>query len=313
MTLIGEVPQTVSSRKGESLSKYFPSTLGSYWVYEDQNGNEFKRSIIKNKTDSPVDKVDYVFSYEPELETWADFNRFVQPGLFDVGPEWVTFFISDEIEKAVKERLTKEMEIFAKTSKKVIERNTPPDAQITLDINFDVEVDAQDSFHFLPISVAVTSSDKKNKRAWRTTTINAKIKMKIEMQGIPDFQEAADIPESVLHFTILETGKIIGTETVQIAAGTYKDCLKIGYKTETKMTESQTSEPSNPPGETATTLWLAPNIGIVKFYQETEKIFLKSISEKDMAKEAGTDNQVSDFNAKTVRTLELKKYKINSD
>ena len=29
--------------------QYFPNTLGSYWVYEDQDGNELTRRVIEDK------------------------------------------------------------------------------------------------------------------------------------------------------------------------------------------------------------------------------------------------------------------------
>jgi hypothetical protein len=56
----------------------------------------------------------------------------------------------------------------------------------------------------------------------------------------------------------------------------------------------------NPAGESVTTLWIAPNVGIVKFHQKAEDILLKVMP-------------LPLLNASTtVRTLELKKYEVKS-
>jgi len=61
------------------------------------------------------------------------------------------------------------------------------------------------------------------------------------------------------------------------------------------------SSGSNVPeaGESVTTLWLAPNVGIVKFHQE---------SHTPIMLEFGNDEPTTE-----VKTLELKKYEIKSD
>ena len=71
----------------------------------------------------------------------------------------------------------------------------------------------------------------------------------------------------------------MGRENVKTPAGTFEDCLKIEYRTETEVAAVPSPETgSDPPGESITTLWVAPNIGIVKFHQKAEDIFLKTIS-----------------------------------
>ena len=74
--------------------------------------------------------------------------------------------------------------------------------------------------------------------------------------------------------------------------------MKIEYRTESELLLSPPSE-TDPPGESVTTLWLAPNVGIVKFHQEAEGMF---------------SNTIPGFKSSpTVMTLELTKYKIESD
>ncbi|MDE0015985.1 MAG: hypothetical protein OXU51_07360 [Candidatus Poribacteria bacterium] len=98
-------------------------------------------------------------------------------------------------------------------------------------------------------------------------------------------------------------GKILGTETVETQAGTFEDCLKIEYRTATTMEVSPLEQHStnDPPGESVTILWLAPNVGIVKFHQEAEDILLKTIP-------------APEFQSSTaVKTFELTKYEIKSE
>ena len=64
------------------------------------------------------------------------------------------------------------------------------------------------------------------------------------------------------------------TETVETPAGTFDDCLIIEYQTNesTEMTISMAGperpEPKEQEGTILTTIWLDPNVGIVKFRHE---------------------------------------------
>ena len=259
---------------------YFPHVLGSYWVYEDQDGNELTRRVIKNKD---IDGETYhAFSYEPALEDWADYDYHIHPHLYQVGEEQITFWVGDDVEKAVKARLTKEVETFGKIH------------EANFDLLYDIEVEAQDPFYVLPTSV--TSNEK-----WNATQIKAKVTM------TPDPPQ--DPEEIIPEFTIVETGKVLGTENVETPVGTFEDCLKIEYRTATEVTifpydangvAHDRSGDSNPPGESVTTLWVAPNVGIVKFHQEAEDILLTVITHSQV--KAST----------TVKTLELKRYEVKA-
>ena len=263
----------------ERTDTYFPHTLGSYWVYEDQDGNELTRRIIENKD---IDGETYhSFSYEPTFEDWADYDYHIHPHLYQVGEERITFWVGDNVEKAVKARLTKEVETFGK----ILEKN--------FDLLYDIEVEAQDRFYVLPTSV--TFNEK-----WDTAQIKAKVTM------TPDPPQ--DPEETICEFTIVETGKVLGTENVETPAGTFEDCLKIEYRTATEVAilmsrasgelHPPDEEESNPPGESITTLWVAPNVGIVKFHQKAGDILLTVITHSQV--KAST----------TVKTLELKRYEV---
>ena len=262
-------------------TQYFPETLGSYWVYEDQDGNELTRRVVEGK--EIAGEMYHAFSYEPVLEDSANYDHHIHPNFYQIGKEKVTFLVGDEVEKSVKVRLTEEMKAFLK----ILEKMGAPFTML-----YKVEVEAQDPFYVLPIPV--TFNEK-----WKATQIKAKI----TMQPVPP----QDPPKATIEFTIVETGTVVGTENVETPAGTFKDCLKIEYRTET---EIEVSSPelgfgSGTPGESFTTLWVAPNIGIVKFHQKAEDIFLKSFA-MPPGFEAPSPVRSPELN------LELKRYEVKT-
>ena len=260
--------------------QYFPNTLGSYWVYEDQDGNELTRRAIEDKE---IDGETYhAFNYEPALEDWADHDYHIHPNFYQIGEEKVTFLVGDEVEKAVKTHFTKEMAAFLT----ILEKMGAPFIML-----YDLEIEAQNQFHALPTPVPFNEK-------WNATQIKAKI----TFRPIPP----QDPPEVTIEFTIVETGTVVGMETVETPAGTFENCLKIEYRTETGVTvSSPEAEADDPPGESFTTLWVAPNIGIVKFHQKAEDILLKTIS---MPPEVESPPPVRSPEL----SLELKRYEVKS-
>ena len=257
----------------ERTEAYFAHVPGSYWVYEDQDGNELTRSAVEKKE---IEGETYSsFNYEPALEDWIDYDYHIHPNFYQIGEERVTFLVGEEAQKAVKARLTKEMETFIKMGKQM---------NPNINILYQVKVEIQDPFYVLPTSVTINE-------AWEATQIKAKI----TMTPFPP----QDPEEIIVEFTIVETGKVLGTEKVETPAGTFENCLKIEYRTATGVTTFPPQD-ENPPGESVTTLWVAPNVGMVKFHQKTEDILLKVVPLPEL--EAST----------TVKTLELKKYEIKS-
>ena len=273
IVLMGDEPETI---------QYFPGTLGSYWVYVDQDGNELTRRAVEGE--EIAGKMYLAFDYEPALKNRIDYDYHIHPYLYQVGEEWVTFLVGDEAKKAVQARLAKEMGTFLE----MMEAAAPPGAEAGFNLLYEIKVEAQDLFYALQTSV---SSDEK----WDATQIKAKLTMAPDPpQGDPE--------EVMFEFTIVEKGKVLGTEDVETSAGTFEGCLKIEYRTQTKVVLSppEAGEGINPPGESVTTLWVAPNVGIVKFHQKAEDILLKTIPMPQIR------------TSTTVKTLELKKYEIKS-
>ncbi len=234
----------------ETAEKYFPSTLGSYWIYEDQDENELKRTVIEGEEIAGI--IYNAFSYEPELKDWINYMRFMRPELFNVNDKGITFSVKEGVEKAVKARLNKEMDfLFDALLQEGFPSNSKP--------NFNITAEAEHNMQLL-----LTPLD--TNEEWDVLTIKANIEAfeNGESQGTVDY-------------TIVETGIILGTEKVETAAGTYEDCLKVKYKTETTVTMDSIDDDMNSPGETVTTVWFAPNVGIVKIHQKVGNRFLDMI------------------------------------
>ncbi|MDE0484471.1 MAG: hypothetical protein OXI67_17975 [Candidatus Poribacteria bacterium] len=264
----------------DSVKRYFPTTLGSYWVYVDDDKNELTRHAVEGE--EIAGETYHAFSYEPELEELFYFSRYIHPTLYQVNEKGITFVFEDEIEKALKTRLSKEMELL----RGILELDDPDEANFT----FTIDAKAQDHFYLLPTPVTLNEE-------WDVNEIKATLTIQIE-------EENEDLS---IDFTILETGIVLGTETVKTSAGTFEDCLKVEYRTETTAEEDSVFSPeeNNPPGETVTTVWFAPNVGIVKLHQISGYIFL------DMIPDDADLPIVIPPNKK--KTLELKNYEIKPD
>ena len=244
----------------DSTSKYFPGVLDSFWIYEDQDGNEFTRTAVEGEEIG--DDLYSAFSYEPELEDWSNYSCVLQPSLY-IYDGGIILAVSDDIEKALKARIKSETDVFVE----LIMANAPPGANFDIDIKAEVE----DDFLLLPDSVDINEE-------WESS----KTKIVLAMQANDPDMAAPEIITFI--FDIVETGKVIDTETVEVPAGTYEDCLKVEYRTETTLTVLPDEIPDDqidPPGETVTTVWFASDVGMVKYHQEREHIFLEVIPDDE--------------------------------
>ena len=265
----------------EWATYYFPNQLGSSWVYKDQDGNEITRSAIAAEE---IDGETYqAFSYEPAIEDWEKYHYPVHPFLYQVSDEWVAFYVGDDIEAATKSILTKKLDETIALMRQQTAEQLPPG--VTMDIDYTVQPKAQDYFYLFPTPVTYNEE-------WVAMELNVKVDMALDIQGSP-----VPIPEELKNISsttkIVETGNITGTETVETEAGTFEKCLVIEYRTKTTAHTDLSPEfkqliPEQQTNESVTTLWLAPNVGIVKFKSEQEQ----------------TDEVV---------TLELINYEIKSD
>ena len=255
---------TTMSIGNEWANYYFPDIVGSYWTYEDEDGNELTRYAIEPEE---IDGETYrAFSYEPALEDWADFEYYVQPYYYQVGDDWVAFFVGAEVENALKASITRQMEEALPSIREQMFRSAPEELAISIDLSYDVETESQDYFYLLPTPAT-------HNEEWTALELNVTVTLTIDIQG--DSMKIPGGPPTIkTHSSIIEIGKVTGTETVETPAGVFEECLIIEYRTDeiTQVTASmpgaEQQAPEKQEGTTVTTLWLAPNVGIVKFRHE---------------------------------------------
>ena len=268
-------------RGNEWANYYFPDKFDSFWVYEDQNKNELTRYAVEEEE---FDGVMYrAFNYEPQLEDWAEFNYLIQPYYYLVDENWVTFLINKEYGNTIKESFEKKMEEVDAMLEEQLPALPPG---ISIDISSTVEVDVQDYVYFLPTPATFNEE-------WTAMKIQIDITTKFEVESdnpAAQVQVSEQESESKISLTIIETGVVIGTETVETEAGTFEECLKIEFhrdleEEEEGMIGDDASEEAiqhlsegDPEAlefmefqfqaqaveKTVTQVWLAPKVGIVK-------------------------------------------------
>lgn len=286
----------------EWTNHYFPDTVGSYWTYQDQDGNALTRHAVEPEE---IDGETYqAFSYDPPLENWEDFEHYVQPYLYRVSDEWVAFFAGSEIENAFKAVKDKQMaEMISLTREQIRQESAVAGLfdDISVEIDYDVTVESQDYFYLLPTAAAFNEE-------WTALESNISMSMTTEFKGMPEIPGVPTKYTINTYTTLVETGYVAGTETIETPAGTFEDCLRIEYRTDASikivLPEEMalfegTTEPEHQEQKdvSLTTLWLAPNVGIVKFVHNHQL----SEEEKELGLEPPRE-----------RTLELTGYEIKS-
>ncbi len=266
---------SVVTTANDTLTAFFPTTEGSFWVYGDREGNEFTRTSTEQK--NIAGEIFHTFSYEPAIEGWEKYNYLLHPFMYQVDTEWIRFYVENEIESTIKSKLKKRLDEIAAELRQKYTDQLPPG--ISLDVDYTIEPTAQDTLYFLPSTL-------NNREKWITTQVSVRIQISMNIKGTE-----INIPEAnkslSLTMKISETGERIGKESVKTAVGTFENCLKIEYRTKTtssKNTESDIQQEltDQSPKDKITTIWLAPNVGIVKLMssivdsEEVETVELKS-------------------------------------
>ena len=244
---------SVTLMGNEWANYYFPDKVGSYWTYEDQDGNELTRYAIDPED---IDGETYrAFSYDPPLEDWADFEHYIHPYFYQVSDDWVAYFVGTEIENGLKANTARAMEDLLP----IMREQTFGEAA---DLSYDIEVESADYFYLLPTPITYNEE-------WTALELNVELTLTVDVQGAP-----GGPPNIKTHSTVVETGVVTGTETVETSAGTFEDCLIVKYQTDETVQVSisipgvEPQPPEEREATTVTTLWLAPNVGIVKFSHE---------------------------------------------
>lgn len=285
------------------VESIFPVDIGSYWLYTDQDGNELIRRVSDDKE---IDGKKFKsFEYQPKQSSELDLQPLIHATLFEIDNVKVFFHLSNEFEIALKNRLKKEMDIYIQLAKSSFEEIYPPESGITVDIKYEIDVKPEKELTILDILIPVRDE-------WVVSTLVIKIKIIQDIQGLPDFGDAIDNPESVITLKITQTAKKLGPYNVVTPAGEFDRCSKIEYKTKTEVKSDNILTPELKAGETVTTIWFAEHVGIVKIHQESYKVFLNIFAESEMVKNTKLEFDTKEITSPTIRTLELKKYKIES-
>ena len=252
LLIFGVSPALIAEK---AVNDYFPRTSGSFWVYEDQDGNRLTRRAVEEKT---IEGETYhAFDYEPAVEDWTDYEHYVHPNFYQIRKDGIVFFVGDEVEKAFEARLRKGMDADIKEQQGI---STTSGA--SADFSYAIEVDAQKDFYLLPTPVVFD-------KEWTAMRISGSITLKLKIQS-PDFQIPGGDRANAIPIALVEKGKVVDTETVKTPAGTFEDCMKIEYWMEDDREASKKAETAKPTSSDVSdieksTLWLAPNVGIVKF------------------------------------------------
>ena len=167
LLLIFGVPATLIANNGSN--DYFPHTLGSFWVYEDQDGNKLTRRAVEKKT---IEGETYhAFSYEPTSEDWTDYEHYVHPNFYQIRKDGIAFFVGDKVEKAFEAKLRRDMDADIKKQQGI---STSPG--VSADFSYEIEVEAKDDFYLLPTPVVFD-------KAWTATQISGSMTLKLEIQS----------------------------------------------------------------------------------------------------------------------------------
>ena len=249
----------------ETVNSYYPTTPGSYWVYKNQDGKELTRYAV---ADEHRDGNAYhAFQYTPKVEEWAFYVYQTHPYLYTVNKNGVASFVRKEGETALKRRLGKQLDIVIPQFKRAIGSKLP---EVVLDVTYNLNVEMSDNFLLLPASIGYNKKWDAMKTEI-TTTLTFEERKK-SGKGKPETSVAKK------HAVLKETGIIKGTETVKTPAGTFKDCLRIEFENKqvsSRSTKSELASFQMTHPKVLTTLWLAPDVGIVK-WEHTPEVSKKS-------------------------------------
>ncbi len=209
---------------------YYPDTIGSRWVYRNPSGFEWAREVTGKRAIG--DQVYHVFSYNPPLED-PEFDFLTTPS-YRVTRNYVQFFVGGEINQSVRKNLSENLEeLFAESG----------------DVKVNVNAAAKNNLTFFRIPPAPGQK-------WDV--------LNMRISGSVIFR---DLGNQRLNFEInwVITGMVVRREKVETVAGTFPDSFKVQYSTKVTTTAEGEEDSTT---EELETVWLAPEVGMVKI--ETE-------------------------------------------
>lgn len=232
-----ETDETVVTPTEEKrVPSYYPDAIGNRWVYREANGFEWARTVSGERVIQG--RVYRVFDYDPPVED-APFDYLKTPS-YRVTQNRVLFFVGEEINRYYEVDFAEALET----------RVFPGE-------NVEVKVRAVSEHELIFFRIPPITN-------FQWDVLDLKVKGDIIFLDL----DGAKLPFEI-HYLI--TGAVVGGGSVQTPAGNFETTSKIQYKskiTTTILDEEETTE------EKTDTVWLAPDVGIVKVENEDRTVEL---------------------------------------
>lgn len=209
---------------------YYPDSIGSRWVYRSPSGFQWTREVTGKK--AIAGQVYRVFDYIPPRDD-SGFD-FLKTPSYRITRNRVFFFVGGEVDQSVKRNLSKSLERqFADAGN---------------------------------IRVNVIAASQSNLTFFRIPPFPGQ-KWEVLDMRITGNVVFLDLANFKLRFEInwVITGFVDRKETVETPAGTFPDSFKVQYSTKVTTLVEGEEETSRDELET---VWLAPDVGMVKIEDE---------------------------------------------
>lgn len=249
----------------ETVERYYPVAPGSHWTYEDQDGQELTRYALRDREESGVTY--HNFQYDPALSDPGFYLYQIHPYRYNVNENGIAYFVGNRGKFAIQRTRSKLMEIAVPSIREGLRKRFP---KSVFKFSYTVDVDMSEIFQLLPASI------RRNKK-WEA------MKTEVTMTLTTKERKKGEKPEKTVftnHATFEETGTLKGTETVKTPAGTFEDCLKIVFENKEVASRSAKHKKGGfelSHGKLFTTIWLARDVGIVKWEYDAEDTKSKSV------------------------------------
>ena len=215
---------------------YYPDDIGNRWVYQESDGFQWERTVSGERIIQG--RVYRVFDYNPPIED-TPFDYLKTPS-YRVTQNRVLFFVGEEINRYF------EVD-FANAVR----------TQVFPGENVEVEVKAISEHELIFFRIPPIGN-------LRWDVLDLKVKGDIVFLDWDDLKLPFEI-----HYLI--KGAVVGGGSIQTPAGTFETTAKVEYKSEITTSILDEEETTT---EKTDTVWLAPDVGIVKVQNQDRTVEL---------------------------------------
>ncbi|MCY3742223.1 MAG: hypothetical protein OXH00_14505 [Candidatus Poribacteria bacterium] len=216
----------VTPTQEKKIPSYYPDAIGNRWAYREADGFEWERTVSRERIIQG--RVYRVFDYNPPIEN-TPFDYLKTPS-YRVTQNRVLFFVGEEINRYF------EVD-FANALR----------TQVFPGENIEVEVKAVSEHELVFFRIPPIGN-------LRWDVLDLKVKGNIVFLDL----DGLKLPFEIHH---LITGAVVGGGSIQTPAGTFETTAKVEYKSQITTSILDEAETTT---EKTDTIWLAPDVGIVK-------------------------------------------------